>query len=41
MHIRSNAESIAFYKSGELEERKTNSRLWVDNFSIILLIHSK
>lgn len=28
MQIRSNAESIAFYRSGQLEERKTNSRLW-------------
>ncbi|XP_015770297.1 PREDICTED: ATP-binding cassette sub-family D member 4-like [Acropora digitifera] len=27
MHIRSNAESIAFYNSGRVEERKTNSRL--------------
>jgi len=29
MHIRSNAESIAFYRSGELEMKKTNSRLQV------------
>ena len=41
MHIRSNAESIAFYNSGRVEERKTNSRLRVDNFNIILCFHKK
>jgi len=29
MQIRSNAESIAFYRSGDLEMNKTNSRLQV------------
>jgi len=31
MQIRSNAESIAFYRSGDLEMQKTNSRLQVLN----------
>ena len=35
MHIRSNAESIAFYRSGELEMKKTNSRLQVLNSQLI------
>ena len=35
MQIRSNAESIAFYRSGDLEMKKTNSRLQVLNSQLI------
>lgn len=40
MHIRSNAESIAFYGSYILEKRKTNSRLKVNCISTNLVCTS-
>ena len=35
MQIRSNAESIAFYRSGYLEMKKTNLRLQVLDIQLI------
>ena len=36
MQVRANAESIAFYRSGSLEERKSNSKLQVDDSHCLL-----
>ena len=41
MQVRANAESIAFYKSDNLEKRKTNSRLLVRicHFDLLETVH--